>query len=68
MCNVGSLDVDEVRGSSRMGLGKNSGQQQNHFNHYSLVLGEMFFLLGLFNGDFGALMGPHGSISAPWPL
>ena len=59
MCNVVSLDVDDIGCSGRMGLGKNLKPLRHDFNHFAKVLGEMLQFLGVF-GHFGALMGESG--------
>ena len=58
MCVVVSQNVDEIGGSSRLGLGKDLGPLQHHFNLFSKMLGEV--CLGSVFDLFGALVEASG--------
>ena len=48
MCSFASQLVDEIGGSSRLGLGKNLGPLQYYFNPFLVVVGEMRLFFGFF--------------------
>ena len=48
MCGLASQNVDEIGGSSRLGLGKNLRPLQHYFNPFLVVEGEMRLFSGCF--------------------
>ena len=59
MCSLASHNVDEIGGSSRLGLGKNLGPLHHYFNPFLVVVGKMSLFFGVFS-HFGALIRAPG--------